>query len=535
MLGRSAAGKSAWVLICTILIPCWSLTWAASPVTPHLPENQASAHPIEQLFSSYRFQKGYEESLALISSLSLPHSCLYSSLTESIISKCSSSPTVLDGEEKTFFATKLAICELSSANVDYPRECKGGLLARREIQRCLRRLESRPQWWTSWSNCLQSVGVLCNAVREEAGREHLLRLHRNLTVLHHNLERQLAMSLDVFSSKFKHVDNLSSMLQAKLALIVDQADSILNQAILPIDKRLQQLSSLVDGISQLETTLAMKLAEQNALQNERAESQRMTMEKNDRTLEHIADAMALLETKMTDRIKQDEESRLGQVEMQMAVKSSAEGTLDAIRESMQALSTFSSEASSTIQNLLESITQGKELMDGMNTDFDTLSTAHERISSSMRSQQSTSLNHLAGIDMFVARLNDTLHDVFAESTKYLTFLEDSQAHFRTQERSAPLGWADLLPAVYLPLLISFLVLVNRKRSATIVFAVALLYVCCLTYHRNGQGDGALGTTDFEEAADGLFIEGRVKQGSEHLQEMFGNAMRLVRDFYQNRW
>ncbi|KAF3925444.1 hypothetical protein ABW21_db0203386 [Orbilia brochopaga] len=305
----------------------------------------------------------------------------------------------------------------------------------------------------------------------------------------------------------------------------------MDQAISPIDERLQHLRSLVDGISQLQTTHAVRLAEQNVLLAERAESQRISMERSDQTLEQVVEAMALLETRMTDRIKVDEESRLGQIEMQVAVRLSTDNALDAIRESMQSLSSISSDASSSLNSLVNSISQGKELMDDMNTDFDTLSAAHERISSSLRSQQTSSLRHLSGMDLFVARLNDTLHDVFAESARYLNHLEASQAQFRMQRQSPLLDWNELLFAVHLPLFISFLVLVNRKRSAIFFFIVAFVYACCLTYDWTQQAGGASGTAETEEAVEGLLIEGAIDGRSERLYQVFRDAMGYIRGLH----
>ncbi|EWC46867.1 hypothetical protein DRE_03879 [Drechslerella stenobrocha 248] len=352
------------------------------------PEAEAAVHPIDHLLSSYRAHKGHGESLALLSSLSLPHSCLYSSITENIISKCSSAPTALDGEEKAFLATKLAVCEFSSANINYPRECQGPLHVAKDIQRCIRRLESRPQWWTSWSNCIQSVGVLCQAVREEAERENLLRLHRNLTLLNYELESRLATSLDLFSTNYKHADGLSTVLRSKFAVVVDELDSIIDHTISPMDERLQHLLSLINRASELQAAHVAKSAERVEISNERANSQRTVMEESSRLAEQLLEGMRLLETKMNTHAELDEDLRLRQTEqMQVAIKTSTADTLSAIMESMQSLGALSSHTSSSLNTLLDSISQGKAMVDGINTDFEILSSAHDKISAAMRSQQ----------------------------------------------------------------------------------------------------------------------------------------------------
>jgi len=128
-------------------------------------------------------QQFHSDALAVISSLQIPETCLHSTLTESLISKCSTSPDSIEGVEKIIFATKLAICEFKAADVQYPRECNDKLYEEWEVKRCVRKLEGRPQWWTSWSNCLQNIGVICQAVRHKADQGIWIAYERKRPVL----------------------------------------------------------------------------------------------------------------------------------------------------------------------------------------------------------------------------------------------------------------------------------------------------------------------------------------------------------------
>jgi len=98
---------------------------------------------------------------------------------------------------KSAFAARLAICELNGAGAAVPTECMSmipkasddqSLLCRStgyhcdsrekpkpdfspisqpETNACLRALESKPQWWTSYSNARQNAVLMCHAAREQ--------------------------------------------------------------------------------------------------------------------------------------------------------------------------------------------------------------------------------------------------------------------------------------------------------------------------------------------------------------------------------
>lgn len=99
-------------------------------------------------------------------------------------------------EIRSLYAARLALCELSSAGLSIPPECtllhvgidsdanklhhhqlmgestaqssnsqhKVGTL---QIRKCLQSLESRPQWWTSYSNSRQNAAIMCQAARAD--------------------------------------------------------------------------------------------------------------------------------------------------------------------------------------------------------------------------------------------------------------------------------------------------------------------------------------------------------------------------------
>ena len=77
---------------------------------------------------------------------------------------------------KAAYAAQLALCELRNVGAEPPEQCRlvvfdNGTadlnLNSAELRDCLRSLESRPQWWTSYSNNIQNAVVMCRAARIE--------------------------------------------------------------------------------------------------------------------------------------------------------------------------------------------------------------------------------------------------------------------------------------------------------------------------------------------------------------------------------
>lgn len=120
---------------------------------------------------------------------------------------------------RSLYAARLAICELDGAGTSIPASCSPVAVSstqkrsffgfsgkyksqndiedipRHFLESCLRSLESRPQWWTSYSNSRQNAMVICQAARIEGEKEELLDLHRHIIdvtlKLNHGLEEAL--------------------------------------------------------------------------------------------------------------------------------------------------------------------------------------------------------------------------------------------------------------------------------------------------------------------------------------------------------
>lgn len=81
---------------------------------------------------------------------------------------------------RSVYAAQLAMCEISSAGSGIPQECKSldissqakihqtngfKYIWKDQLNLCLHSLESKPQWWTSYSNSRQNAVIMCQAAR----------------------------------------------------------------------------------------------------------------------------------------------------------------------------------------------------------------------------------------------------------------------------------------------------------------------------------------------------------------------------------
>lgn len=127
----------------------------------------------------------YLKALELLGSIQSAPSCnrlVASNLLtscKSIEGPSSDSESTID-DVKSIYAAQLAVCELRSAGALTPPPC--ALVSptatdkqtkpyhkvdKYHLSQCLQSLESRPQWWTSYSNNRQNAVVMCQAARVE--------------------------------------------------------------------------------------------------------------------------------------------------------------------------------------------------------------------------------------------------------------------------------------------------------------------------------------------------------------------------------
>lgn len=127
----------------------------------------------------------FSHALELLSSMQSAPSCNRMA-TSNLLKECKSiegpSPSVQPGLDdiRSAYAAQLAVCELRGAGSQIPPYCDIGFSSgagkpargldgrgNAQLRQCLKSLESRPQWWTSYSNSRQNAVVLCQAARAD--------------------------------------------------------------------------------------------------------------------------------------------------------------------------------------------------------------------------------------------------------------------------------------------------------------------------------------------------------------------------------
>lgn len=139
----------------------------------------------------------YSEALQILTSMQTSPSC-HRLAASKLLNSCQSIEGASSDREpslddvKSIYAAQLAMCEIISAGSAIPQQCKpltpghktkswrgfsgtasegrqrpGDNSGNAQLSQCLQALESRPQWWTSYSNSRQNAVVMCRAARVE--------------------------------------------------------------------------------------------------------------------------------------------------------------------------------------------------------------------------------------------------------------------------------------------------------------------------------------------------------------------------------
>ncbi|KAJ5928312.1 hypothetical protein N7466_007268 [Penicillium verhagenii] len=156
-------------------------------------------------------------------------------------------------QTRSVYAARLAICELEGAGSSAPSQCRpltvppvgqrnrlffmgrskqpeisSSEYPKEVLELCLKTLESRPQWWISYSNNRQNAMVICQAARMESEKDELLNLHRSIVDSNIKLNEGLHIALQkaaMESARNEEFFQAVQALQDKLLVDLERNDS----------------------------------------------------------------------------------------------------------------------------------------------------------------------------------------------------------------------------------------------------------------------------------------------------------------------
>ncbi|KAJ5513266.1 hypothetical protein N7463_002818 [Penicillium fimorum] len=179
---------------------------------------------------------------------------------------------------RSVYAARLALCEIDGAGTPIPSSClpitvspppqknrfgfvsryRGSEPASDEIpkellEQCLKTLESRPQWWTSYSNSRQNALVICHASRMETEKEELIDLHRSIAKSSLKLTNGLQEALQDAAARSMEQQSFIHAVQSmqeKIVSDMETTDSVFKRTFGKFLREIEAgVSSLQDSIS----------------------------------------------------------------------------------------------------------------------------------------------------------------------------------------------------------------------------------------------------------------------------------------------
>ncbi|KAF2418265.1 hypothetical protein EJ08DRAFT_65038 [Tothia fuscella] len=197
----------------------------------------------------------YSRAVNILTGLESAPSC-HRVATLTLINSCqslerSTATEVALYETREEYATKLAMCELDGAKATISSHCtdfvpsekacrkqkSGGFFSRsrqvvddvqgkvcypevtrRHVKSCVTALQSKPQWWTSYSNALQNVVVVCQASRSAIEKDKILEQFKKAAAVGSDVTEALADSYAKSQAFASSLQNLQARVRQEQEL-----------------------------------------------------------------------------------------------------------------------------------------------------------------------------------------------------------------------------------------------------------------------------------------------------------------------------
>lgn len=135
----------------------------------------------------------------------------------------------IDSELRVETAIKLSICEFEESGLHIiPKECHEGKSTSK--LECMVKLESYPQWWTTYSGNFQRLSGICFENSLPYEKEQILNLFLNVTEIYGEINENLQENFEKMMTKVETKSNqFIDKLSGRLFNLQDVVDSILEE------------------------------------------------------------------------------------------------------------------------------------------------------------------------------------------------------------------------------------------------------------------------------------------------------------------
>ncbi|RLV96630.1 Nuclear fusion protein KAR5 [Spathaspora sp. JA1] len=135
-------------------------------------------------------------------------------------------------------AIKLSLCQFENSGVEYPYECKVN-----DIEKCILKLEMRPQYWTTYSGYYQDVKNICHQLSAPFEKDQILNIYENITRIYQDLYHDMmkshqfsrTMQSDIetkFEKLFNVVDDILTQYQSETSKFQNEFQHDLNNTLI---------------------------------------------------------------------------------------------------------------------------------------------------------------------------------------------------------------------------------------------------------------------------------------------------------------
>lgn len=208
----------------------------------------------------------FGNTLKLLDELERKSSC-FRDAARSLELDCSAFEGADDTNLRVIYAVRLTMCELQASRVEVPTACDMSHLETYEdTLACLDGLQTRGQWWTTYSGYFKAVAEMCHVSRQEVEKDVLLEFHRNLTLTQVQLVETLYEQLDEVRHLLAEREAMSSMFDTFKKNLFTSFENVLSTLNETNDQAVSSVSTTVSGVVHIFEDFVVSLRSESSAQ-----------------------------------------------------------------------------------------------------------------------------------------------------------------------------------------------------------------------------------------------------------------------------